>query len=308
VTADYLKKNAGLLSWTNAADATACNLEAAEKSVGLTKVPAQLNAGQYAGETVGFTAKEASVYRYIRAYVDMPDGSRIYSAVKGYSPKLYANARLDSATASAEMKALAKALLNYAAAAQKYAGVTADANRDLSAEDRKLVFDENVLVEAAGVDPNKTTTPDYTKFRAAKKNIRMKDNFNLLFFWQIDPNLVASASDCGVLVWTQDQYLAANKISLGSAPAKYPFVQTTINGAAHFGAEVVGIPARSIDQTVYACAYMTIDGVTYYSDLVNYSVHQYARNKLTDANMGELVKRVVNYGLAAKAYHESVNG
>ncbi|MBQ5749066.1 MAG: hypothetical protein IIV87_02795, partial [Oscillospiraceae bacterium] len=48
VTADYLKKNAGLLSWKSAADATACNMETAERSVGLTKVPAQLNAGQYA--------------------------------------------------------------------------------------------------------------------------------------------------------------------------------------------------------------------------------------------------------------------
>ncbi len=308
VTADYLKQNAGLLSWTNASDASACNTETAEQSVGLTAVPANLNAGQYAGETVGFTAKEASVYRYIRAYVDMPDGTRVYSAVKGYSPKLYANAMLDNADASDEMKDLAKTLLNYAAAAQKFAGVTADANRDLSAADRKLVFDENDLVAAAAVDPSKTTTPDHTKFWAAKKNIRMKDNFNLLYFWQMDPAVVASASDSGVLVWTQDQYLAATEISLASAPVKYPFVQTEINGVTHYGAEVVGIPARSIDQTIYACAYMTIDGVTYYSDLVNYSVHQYAQNKLNDANMGELVKRVVNYGQAAKAYYESVNG
>ena len=81
---------------------------------------------------------------------------------------------------------------------------------------------------------------------------------------------------------------------------------TTINGATCYGAEYTGVAARKLDQTVYTCAYMTINGVTYYSDLVNYSIHRYAQNMIARGGvMGTLAKRVVVYGDAAKAYHES---
>ncbi len=308
-----MSKKSGIIVWREASEASHVRISLGDIIYGEQIDGLQLMPGTsdvYVGETSAYVAKDVDKYLYIRAFVSLPAANGTYnrlyvSPITAYSPKVYAENMADSG--SAELKDLVVSMLNYAAEAQTYAGEVRDADNTLTAAEKKLTFDPKSIRQPAAINPSKTTTDTAGYFPKAYQNIRLNDNFNLLFFWQADPAVYANATDSGVLVWTEAQYNALKGApSVSNAGTKLPMTSTTINGATCYGAEYSGIAARSIDQTVYACAYMTIDGVTYYSDLVNYSIHRYAQNMISRGGvMGTLAKRVIVYGEAAKAYYES---
>lgn len=68
--------------------------------------------------------------------------------------------------------------------------------------------------------------------------------------------------------------------------------------------------AKQMTDVVYARAYAEVDGVVYYSDLVKYSILEYAYRKLgkigsdptTDANLKEMLSAMLEYGAGAQKY------
>ena len=302
-----MKQDAGIIVWREASEASQYNMARnnvlyGETIRGMELMPGTKNV--YVAQTNPIVAKDFDRYLYIRAWVTT-GGKQYFSNIEVYSPKRYATTV--GQTSTKELRDLAVSMLNYSAEAQTYANEVRDADSVLTAAQKKLVFDPQSIRLPAAIDPAKNVTDTAGYFQRAYQNIRLSDNFNLLFFWQIDPAVYANATDSGILVWNESQYHALKGApSVSNAGTKLAMTSTTINGATCYGAEYTGVAARNIDQTVYACAYMTINGVTYYSDLINYSVHRYAQNMIArGGTMGTLAKRVVVYGEAAKAYYES---
>ena len=66
---------------------------------------------------------------------------------------------------------------------------------------------------------------------------------------------------------------------------------------------ITGIAAKELDDTVYVAATYTVDGQTFCSGVIAYSISGYCI-KQADGNMGDLAQATAMYGYYAERYFD----
>jgi hypothetical protein len=101
--------------------------------------------------------------------------------------------------------------------------------------------------------------------------------------------------------WTDLQFNAVPTLTAANASGSKEMVPT--GNSNQYWACIDGIAAKEIDQMIYACAVYEVDGVTYTTGVIPYSIATYCANKVTNkTEMQSLAAAMVVYGHHAKAY------
>lgn len=253
----------------------------------------------YACTTSGIAAKEMGDTRYYCAYAKLSDGTIVYSDLNQYSPKQYAMSRLEKSE-NERLKALCVAMLNYGAAAQSYFGYKTDAlmNADLTAEQQALVvaYNPDLFTGAVAADPAKTGafTATETGFSSRNASVSFEGAFALNFYFQLDREV----DEVNFYYWTKEAYVSADELSISNATGTM-LLQSDENGI--FYAPIAGIAAKELDDTIYVAATYTVDGESFCTGIIPYSISTYCK-KHANGNMGQLAQATAMYGYYAESY------
>lgn len=117
-----------------------------------------------------------------------------------------------------------------------------------------------------------------------------------------------SAQETKVLIWNEPsaEYL------YGTHVAELETVgNQTIGDETYKVYDYTALSAKQMTDVIYARAYTVVDGEAYYSDVVKYSILQYAYNKLgktatasSDADLKALLSSMLTYGANAQKYFD----
>ena len=138
-----------------------------------------------------------------------------------------------------------------------------------------------------------------------KKNLSFSDKVYLLF--AVDLQGASPTGDFGMLYWTEPQTSyekGTEELSVKTAGSQ------VIGGKMYYVFNYEEFAAKNMADEVFARAYVTVDGTTYYSDVTKYSILEYAYTKLgkigdaptTNENLKTLLTEMLSYGAAAQKY------
>ena len=253
--------------------------------------------GFYMIQSEGIPAKEMGDKRYYVAYAKLADGTYVYSDVCGYSPADYAYNKLADEDTAWDLQALCVAMLNYGAEAQKYFGYRTDSlmNAALTPEQQALAaqFEWDMLYGA--VESDRDTSFIKTEgFDAMGLSVSFEGALavNYYFVPSVD------VDNMQLYYWTQDFYDYVDSFTPETALGDVE-VKKLANGT--FWAQLTDIPAKGIDDTIYVAATYEVDGVTYCTGIVAYSISTYCLNQ-ADGPMGDLAFATAAYGCFARWY------
>jgi hypothetical protein len=254
----------------------------------------------YACTTSGIAAKEMGDTRYYCAYAKLSDGTIVYSDLSQYSPKHYAMSRLENSE-NENLKALCVAMLNYGAAAQSYFGYKTDAlmNADLTDAQKALVgeYNADLFTGAVAADPAKVNgcfASTEAGFEQISASVSFEGAFALNFYFDLD----RENSEVVFYYWTKEAYESADELSDTNCTGSIAATADT-NGI--FYAPITGIAAKELDDTIYVAATYTIDGETFCSGVIAYSLSTYCMRH-ANGNMGQLAQATAMYGYYAENY------
>lgn len=307
-----LTKDAGLLWWTQEEFAALDGIEYDEDHAlaGLELYP---NTSFYYGKSNGIIARYLAEEYYFVGYVKLPDGTYVYSNASLYGPKTYAYNMIGKENTKEKTKNLCIALLNYATAAQKYFGTEGVglANAGLTEEQKAMNWNsaEEYFNLSAEIPDDKKVTADTSVFSRCGRNLRFKEMISLIAIYQIDPSIIASATETGTIFWTAEQFAALNGTpSLDNyGQGKKVVGLEKYSGTNVWCSVAPAVAPKDISDTYYyILGYVKhSDGTVSYSELMSYTFEQYIYNTTNNPDssekMIELSKRLYYYERAAKA-------
>ncbi len=135
------------------------------------------------------------------------------------------------------------------------------------------------------------------------KNLSFSDSIYIIFYVEAKN---VSTDDVQLLIWSkpQENYTVKRATKILS-----PVQTETIGGKDYIRFEYRDLAAKNMADTIYAKAYVSNADGEYYSDLTDYSVLQYAYNKLgktgtatTDTELKNLLTKMLDYGASAQTY------
>ena len=269
-------ENMGLLVW----DSEPTN---ATINGGATVIPGATASGStYMVQTEGIPGKNLGDNLYLVAYAQLDNGSYVYSKVLPYSAKSYCMSRLDKSS-DAKLKALCVALLNYGAAAQEYFAATSNytystlMNADLTAEQQALVqaYNSSMMAPRGTVTAAKAgvfgTTNNGYSMRSASMSADGIFSINYYF------TTANATSNVTMYYWNEADFNAVSELTVDNATGSKEMTPT--GTANQFWADIDGIAAKDLDKTIYACGVYTVDGTTYSTGVIPYSLGHYCSNK-----------------------------
>lgn len=258
------------------------------------------SADLYACTTSGIAAKEMGDSRYYCAYAKLSDGTIVYSELNQYSPKQYAMSRLENSE-NENLKSLCVAMLNYGAAAQSYFGYKTDAlmNADLTDAQKALVgeYNADLFTGAVAADPAKVNgcfASTEAGFEQISASVSFEGAFALNFYFDLD----RENSEVVFYYWTKEAYESADELSDTNCTGS---IAATADANGIFYAPITGIAAKELDDTIYVAATYTIDGETFCSGVIAYSLSTYCMRH-ANGNMGQLAQATAMYGYYAENY------
>jgi len=156
-----------------------------------------------------------------------------------------------------------------------------------------------VLVGIFSIFASTVNTP--TTLSVSGKNLSFSDSVYIVFYVEAEG---VDAKDVELLVWNtpKDSY------TINDSPKKLSYLRTEkISGKDYLCFEYRDLAAKNMADTIYARAFVPSVSGGHYSDLTNYSVLQYAYNKLgktgtatTNADLKALLTDMLEYGAAAQ--------
>lgn len=160
-------------------------------------------------------------------------------------------------------------------------------------------YDASMVKPLTAVDATKAQNfvMSAGSYSAVYPSVSFDGAFALNFYFQ-----PSYAVDNGMTFyyWTEDAYNAADVLSVDNASGKS---QMVANGA-EYGAVISGIAAKEMGDAFYVVGAYESNGVTYYTNVITYSLGQYcktiAANASSDAQA--LAAATAVYGYYAKAY------
>lgn len=131
------------------------------------------------------------------------------------------------------------------------------------------------------------------------KNVAFQDSVYMLF---LVSHGELAASDVKLLVWTEETADAVYANGTQSYTLSYSDTQN------YQGTECAmyiynKLKAKEFADNLYFRAYAEVDGVTYYSDVLKYSILQYSRD-ITNAALKTVMTEMLEYGAAVQSYKE----
>ncbi len=133
------------------------------------------------------------------------------------------------------------------------------------------------------------------------KNLSFSDSVYIVYYVEAKD---VKANDVKLLVWNSPR----DSYTVKDSPKKLSCIRTeTIDGKDYFRFEYKDLAAKNMVDTIYARAFVSSGSKEYYSELSDYSVLQYAYNKLgktgtatTDEALKEFLTDMLEYGAAAQ--------
>ena len=260
------------------------------------------NGSEFMVHTNGIPAKKMGDTVYFKIYAKLADGTYIYSDVFGYSAVKYAKDCL-SGDYSDSLKSLMVAMLNYGAAAQEYFGYKTNTlmNDGLSDAQKALAdsYNAGMVKPLTAVDSNKAKNfvMKAGSYSSVYPSVSFDGAFALNFYFK-----PTYAVDNGMTFyyWTEEAYNNADVLSVNNATGT---IQMTANGD-EYGAVISGIAAKDMGDAVYVVGAYQSNGVTYYTNVITYSLSAYcaqiAGNASSDAK--DLAAATAVYGYYAQRY------
>ena len=259
--------------------------------------------GVYMVHSEGISGKKMGDSLYLAAYAKCADGSYVYTEPMEYSPKIYAMNRL-AASQNENLKALLVAMLNYGAEAQTFFNYNADQlmNADLTAEQKALVkaYEASMMESPAAVDAAKAGTfgTETKGFANVGATMSAEGIFSINYYFT-----TANAVDqVTMYYWTKDAYDAADVLTADNASGSKVMTATSTENQVF--ASIDGIAAKDLDKTVYVCGVYEVDGETFTTGIIRYSLGVYCVNKAANGSeaMKPLAAATAVYGYYAKVY------
>ena len=255
---------------------------------------------QFMVQTDGIAAKNLGDDIYMVVYAELENGEYAYSEVITYSPKQYAMSRLQKSS-NEELKALCVAMLNYGAAAQNYFGYKTDAlmNADLTAEQQALVtaynadlFNGALAADAAKIGSFAKTESGFTSCAAS---VSFEGAFAINYYFGTD-----AAADVSFYIWNAKDYANAQVLTAENA-SSVTSMKVLDNGS--YWAQIDGIAAKDLDETFYVAAVYTVNGETFCSGVIAYSLSTYCMKLAANGSaMQALAQSTAVYGYYADTY------
>ena len=269
---------------------------------GVSYVPAL---GRYVVSSMGIPAKNMGDLKYMVVYARQSDGSYVYSRVLPYSAKSYCLNRVENSS-DENLRALCVALMNYGAEAQKYFAATSDYTyselMNVGFEDyQHLVtdYDAGLLEQPGAVDAAKAGAFGTKANGFGKRYASMSADgtFALNYYFTTS----AKVEKVVFYYWTSEQYAAVSKLTAANASGSKEMTLTDAENT--YWASVEDIAAKMIDQTIYACGVYEIDGVTYSTGVISYSLAKYCITMASsESDVRDFAAATVVYSYHAKTY------
>ena len=308
---EYIETHGGLIYW-NFANYPGDDKVSIDEANAIVVPGLAYNTGnkRYLGTTEGIALKNLGDNLKICSYVELPDGTIMYSRVIEYSGKKYAMSRINNidkeANPSAKLAAereVCISMLNAVYEAQKFFKHNLDtpANAELSADRQVVNYNADMITPAIAVD--RDLTRDRTVFTSRGASLALEGKIEMTFTFTIPASYMSTAKDTGMLYWSREDYEKATVLDASSATYTGELEATTT--ADKYSAKYPkAFATKEYEDTVYACAYLIdADGNYHYSGIIAYNVEAYAKSKINgNSAEADLCKALVVYGEAAKAY------
>ena len=265
------------------------------------------NGSRYQIITDGIAAKNMGDLLHVRGYIEV-NGVKEYTKFVEYSPAVYCKNKINAAAKNPDdveaqdMAKLCISLMNYGAEAQKYFAQTTDytytslMNEFLTNEQKAWTYDDSMVVPLADM-------PQYS-WSVADTSVVKLNSASVLMTGALQVKLYATISEGTINMFYWTEKTAGNELLFENA---IELADIGPNGSRYQG-YVKGIAAKDMGKTIYLCASVTVDGTTYYTKPVAYSIHQYAANQISKADpIAELAKTLVIYSNTAKHYLNTYN-
>lgn len=261
--------------------------------------------GSYGVSSGGIPAKNMGDTKYMVAYAKQPGGGYIYSRVLQYSARTYCMNRVQNST-NQNMRALCVALMNYGAEAQKYFAATTDYTyTELmnvgfeQYQDLVKPYSSNLVEKVGTVGASKAGIFGTTVNGFDKRAVSVSANGIFALNYYFTPSFAAEK----VMLYYWDATQFASVATLTAENASGSKEMTLLNGQNEYWACIDGIAAKEIDQTIYACAVYEVDGVTYSTGVIPYSIATYCVNKASgESEIKAFAEAMVVYCYHAKTY------
>ena len=145
-----------------------------------------------------------------------------------------------------------------------------------------------------------TNTPP-SKLEIVSKNLSFSDSIYIIFYVEAEG---VAANDVELLVWNSPK----ESYTISDSPKKLSLSRVeNIDGKDYLRFEYRNLAAKNMTDTIYARAHVSSGAQDYYSELTNYSVLQYAYNKLgktgtatSNEELKTLLTDMLEYGAAAQ--------
>lgn len=257
--------------------------------------------GCYRAHTNGVAAKNLGDTLYFKVYAKLADGSYVYSSMVGYDAVQYAKDIL-AGTSEDSMKALVVALMEYGAAAQINFSYKTDDLMDafLTDEQKALVgaYSSDMVADILKADSTKAGTFAYSGsgFTNAYPTVSFDGAFSINYY--ITPDQ-AVQSGVTLYYWTQDAFQSADILTADNASGCV--AMDDIDGST-YGYTYRDIAARNVNDAVYIAAVYSVDGTTYSTGVIGYSVGAYCQQQISgsaDTAMADLAAATAVYGYYA---------
>lgn len=268
-----------------------------------------VNMGEYYRfRSNGVDAKNLDDDAWYRCYVIMSDGQIVYGSRVKFDAREYARRALIG-NYSTELKSLCVSLMNYGAAAQEYFAETTDYEytelmtafldttdysqyKSLVIDFADHMIDERVAAEKSKHGEFKNPSNDIF-YDGYKANLSLEGAFTLNI---AVPYAAESATKSGMLIWSEADYLAAEELTWDNVTEHY---EVPVSGAINVPYE--GIAAKNMDDTIFCCGYVEIDGEYYYTSIFRLSVDNYAE-KILDGSYTDTMKTLAEYTVVYGEY------
>jgi hypothetical protein len=261
--------------------------------------------GSYGVSSHGIPAKNMGDTKYMVAYAKQPGGGYIYSRVLQYSARTYCMNRVQNST-NENMRALCVALMNYGAEAQKYFAATTDYTyTELmnvgfeQYQDLVKPYSSNLVEKVGTVGASKAGIFGTTVNGFDKRAVSVSANGIFALNYYFTPSF--AAEKVTLYYWDATQFASVATLTAENASGSKEM--TLLNGQNEYWACIDGIAAKEIDQTIYACAVYEVDGVTYSTGVIPYSIATYCVNKASgESKIKAFAEAMVVYCYHAKTY------
>ena len=272
--------------------------------------PGYITAGSlYMGQSEGVPARYLGDAVYFKAYAKLSDGSYVYSGIAGYNAAVYAKSILKNST-NDYMKRLVVAMINYGAEAQGYfcgkEGVEyTPMNNFLTADQQALInaYDASMVADLISVDSSKIgmftyNTGDFTK---RSNSVSFDGAFAINYYFT-----AKGTPDNGMkfYYWNTADYLSADVLAPENATGSMDMVAGSGN---QYWSQVSGIAAKEVDHTYFVAGVYELDGVTYTTGILAYSLGKYcAKLAAGTTEQQALSAATAVYGYYAKEYFSNI--